>query len=141
MEGLISLLLFAGLFFLMMRFGCGARNAYGGNEGHGGHGPACRWRGEHGSGLRHARLCGRGLRQDVSGQVLSLLFENLPRQFDVDPRRYLSKAKEGYEPGHTRGKRLMALVDQKRALGMAVKGRQVGRRWSQLGERLQVHEG
>ena len=97
MEGLISLLLFAGLFFLMMRFGCGAHNAYGGNEGHGGHGPACRWRGEHGSGLRHARLCGRGLRQDVSGQVLSLLFENLPRQFDVDPRRYLNKALDWQE--------------------------------------------
>ncbi len=32
MEGLLSLLLFAGLFFLMMRFCCG------GHSGHGGHG-------------------------------------------------------------------------------------------------------
>lgn len=32
MDGLISLLAFAGLFFLMMRFGCGS------HVGHGGHG-------------------------------------------------------------------------------------------------------
>ncbi len=30
MEGLFSLLLFAGLFFLMMRFGCGSHIAHGG---------------------------------------------------------------------------------------------------------------
>lgn len=33
MEGLFSLLLFAGLFYLMMRFGCGAHMAH----GHSGH--------------------------------------------------------------------------------------------------------
>ena len=44
MEGLFSLLLFAGLFFLMMRFGCGAHIAHGGHghrhggqAGHDGH--------------------------------------------------------------------------------------------------------
>ena len=31
MDGLLSLLLFAGLFFLMMRFGCGAHMAHGGH--------------------------------------------------------------------------------------------------------------
>lgn len=31
MEGLFSLLLFAGLFFLMMRFGCGAHMVHGGH--------------------------------------------------------------------------------------------------------------
>jgi Cu+-exporting ATPase len=43
MEGLLSLLLFAGLFFLMMRFGCGSHIAHGGHghqhgehAGHGG---------------------------------------------------------------------------------------------------------
>jgi YHS domain-containing protein len=34
MEGLLSLLLFAGLFYFMMRFGCGAHMVH----GHGGHG-------------------------------------------------------------------------------------------------------
>ncbi|MBU3903929.1 MAG: hypothetical protein KKG03_05370 [Gammaproteobacteria bacterium] len=38
MEGLFSLLLFAGLFFLMMRFGCGSHMAHGGHDHqHGGH--------------------------------------------------------------------------------------------------------
>lgn len=32
MEGLLSLLLFGGLFFLMMRFGCGAHMMHGGHE-------------------------------------------------------------------------------------------------------------
>ena len=36
MEGLISLLLFAAIFFVMMRFGCGAHMA--GHGKHGGHG-------------------------------------------------------------------------------------------------------
>jgi exodeoxyribonuclease V alpha subunit len=38
--------------------------------------------------------------------------------------------------GITRGKRLVVLVGQKRALAIAVKGRQVQRRWSKLSERL-----
>jgi ATP-dependent exoDNAse (exonuclease V) alpha subunit len=36
----------------------------------------------------------------------------------------------------TRGKRLVVLVGQKRALAIAVKGQQVERRWSKLVERL-----
>lgn len=37
MDGLFSLLLFAGLFFLMMRFGCGAHVMHGGHgHQHGG---------------------------------------------------------------------------------------------------------
>lgn len=34
MDGLLTLLLFAGIFFFMMRWGCGAHAAH----GHGGHG-------------------------------------------------------------------------------------------------------
>lgn len=41
MEGLFSLLIFAGLFYLMMRFGCGSHIANGGHghrhDGHAGH--------------------------------------------------------------------------------------------------------
>ncbi|GAB5604806.1 heavy metal-binding domain-containing protein [Sideroxyarcus sp. TK5] len=41
MDGLLSLLLFAGLFFLMMRFGCGSHVGHGGHgHRHGGHGAA-----------------------------------------------------------------------------------------------------
>lgn len=37
MEGLLSLLIFAGLFFVMMRFGCGAHmmHGHGGSHDHG----------------------------------------------------------------------------------------------------------
>jgi exodeoxyribonuclease V alpha subunit len=38
--------------------------------------------------------------------------------------------------GITRGKRMVVLVGQKKAIGMAVKGRIEGRRWSKLGEWL-----
>jgi superfamily I DNA and RNA helicase len=38
--------------------------------------------------------------------------------------------------GITRGKRLVVLVGQKRALAIAVKGQQIERRWSKLQERL-----
>ena len=39
--------------------------------------------------------------------------------------------------GITRGRRLVILVGQKRALALAVKGQQTERRWSKLGEWLQ----
>jgi len=38
--------------------------------------------------------------------------------------------------GNTRGKRLVVLVGQKRALAIAVKGKRDERRWSKLRERL-----
>jgi len=43
--------------------------------------------------------------------------------------------------GITRGKTLVVLVGQKKALAMAVKGKQVERRWSKLKERLVAMNG
>ena len=40
--------------------------------------------------------------------------------------------------GVTRGKRLVALVRQKKAPAIAVKGKQIDRRWSKLKERLEM---
>ena len=40
MDGLLTLLLFAGFFFLMMRFGCGAHAMHGGHGAHHEHGSA-----------------------------------------------------------------------------------------------------
>ena len=34
MRGLLTLLLYAGFFYLMMRFGCGAHMVHGGHGGH-----------------------------------------------------------------------------------------------------------
>lgn len=38
MEGLVSLLIFVAVFYLMMRFGCGAHMVHGGHGKHGQHG-------------------------------------------------------------------------------------------------------
>ena len=43
--------------------------------------------------------------------------------------------------GVTRGKRLVVLVGQRKALAIAVKGAQIRRRWSKLGEWLATHVG
>jgi len=40
--------------------------------------------------------------------------------------------------GITRGKKMVIVVGQKKAIGMAVKGRVERRRWSKLGELLAV---
>ncbi len=42
--------------------------------------------------------------------------------------------------GITRGKRLVVLVGQRKAIGIAVRGRQTRRRWSKLGEWLNIHQ-
>ena len=76
MEGLVTLLLFAGLFYFMMRFGCGAHAVHGhGSGGHSGHGshqevpgavdPVCGMEAAPGQGYtkthagREYRLCSR----------------------------------------------------------------------------------
>ena len=51
-------------------------------------------------------------------------------------QHYLMLERRLVYTGLTRGKRLVVLVGQKRALAMAVKGGRGGRRWSKLGERL-----
>ena len=54
----------------------------------------------------------------------------------VSTQHYMMLKRNLIYTGITRGKKLVVLVGQKRALAMAVKGKQVGRRWSKLKERL-----
>ncbi|MGB4911855.1 MAG: ATP-dependent RecD-like DNA helicase [Candidatus Dechloromonas phosphoritropha] len=54
----------------------------------------------------------------------------------VSTQHYMMLKRNLIYTGITRGKKLAVLVGQKRALAMAVKGKQVGRRWSKLKERL-----
>jgi exodeoxyribonuclease V alpha subunit len=54
----------------------------------------------------------------------------------VSTQHYMMLKRNLIYTGITRGKRLVVLVGQKRALAMAVKGKQVERRWSKLKERL-----
>ena len=54
----------------------------------------------------------------------------------VSTQHYMMLKRNLIYTGITRGKTLVVLVGQKRALAMAVKGKQVERRWSKLKERL-----
>ena len=54
----------------------------------------------------------------------------------VSTQHYMMIKRNLIYTGITRGKRLVVLVGQKRALAIAVKGKQVERRWSKLKERL-----
>jgi exodeoxyribonuclease V alpha subunit len=54
----------------------------------------------------------------------------------VSTQHYMMLKRNLIYTGITRGRRLVVLVGQKRALAIAVKGKQVERRWSKLKERL-----
>ncbi len=90
MDGLFSLLLFAGLFFLMMRFGCGAHISHG--HQHGGHGAA--------GGGDTDPVCGMQVAADSGytkvhqGILYSFCSRNCLDKFDANPQQYLEKAKE-----------------------------------------------
>jgi len=54
----------------------------------------------------------------------------------ISTQHYMMLKRNLIYTGITRGKKLVVLVGQKRALAIAVKGKQVERRWSKLKERL-----
>ena len=90
MEGLGSLLLFAVLFFLMMRFGCGAHMMH----GHGGHSHS------HGDGKDRKHIdpvCNMEVEaeQGYGKMYQDTLYRFCSRscldKFDADPERYLNK--------------------------------------------------
>jgi exodeoxyribonuclease V alpha subunit len=54
----------------------------------------------------------------------------------ISTQHYMMLKRNLIYTGITRGKRLVVLVGQKRALAIAVKGKQLERRWSKLKERL-----
>jgi len=92
MEGLFSLLLFAGLFFLMMRFGCGAHVGHGGHSGHSGLGM--------GTGSSIDPVCGMEVSEDKGytkmhqGTLYRFCTKSCLDKFDADPQRYLEEGKE-----------------------------------------------
>ena len=59
----------------------------------------------------------------------------------ISTQHYMMLKRNLIYTGITRGKRLVVLVGQKRALAMAIKGKQVERRWSKLKERLSTTGG
>lgn len=94
MDGLISLLLFAGLFYFMMRFGCGAHMVHGGHGRHEVHeGP-----GSHDSAGTKARdpVCGmevasgEGYSEIYKGRTHRFCSRKCLDKFDANPDRYLA---------------------------------------------------
>jgi YHS domain-containing protein len=90
MRGLLSLLVYAALFYLMMRFGCGAHMVH----GHGSHASA----GEGGASAGSAKdpVCGmvvepeQGYTKNHDGRPLHFCSRNCLDKFEAEPQRYLS---------------------------------------------------
>jgi len=92
MRGLLTLLLYAGLFYLMMRFGCGAHMVHGhGNHGHEGHGGS-RPR----DGSTKDPVCGmmvepgQGYTKNHEGRVLHFCSRKCLDSFEAEPQRYVA---------------------------------------------------
>ena len=92
MDGLLSFLLFAGLFYFMMRFGCGAHLVHGGHGNHRGHGS------------RGVKLvdpvCGmevdtdKGYGKMHEGQLYRFCTRSCLDKFEADSERYLDPPTE-----------------------------------------------
>ena len=91
MEGLFSFLLFAGFFYFMMRFGCGAHMVH----GHGGHGEHPH-RSENAVGSAIDPVCGmsvvadQGYTKTHQGRQYRFCSRACLDKFEATPERYLA---------------------------------------------------
>lgn len=99
MEGLLGLLVFGVLFFLMMRFGCGAHMMHGGGHEHGGgHGG----RGTEGGGKDP--VCGMqadadsGFTKIHAGSRYWFCSKDCLDKFEAEPAKYLAATAHGGQP-------------------------------------------
>jgi YHS domain-containing protein len=92
MSGWLTFLIFAALFYLMMRFGCGAHMVHGGHgggehEGHGGHAAQ--------EGSTKDPVCGmtvgpgQGYAKNHGGRFLHFCSRKCLDKFEAEPQRYL----------------------------------------------------
>ena len=90
MDRLLSFLLFAALFYLMMRYGCGAHmvhGRHGKHEGHGGGGP---------EESHKDPVCGmavgpgQGYSKNYQGRELHFCSKQCLDKFDSQPERYVA---------------------------------------------------
>jgi len=92
-EGLIWLLVIAGLFYFMMRFGCGAHMVHGGHGGHGGHDeadaagkdPVCGMPVEAGTGYTKAH----------AGARYWFCSRSCLEKFEAEPQKYVGGGAQG----------------------------------------------
>lgn len=87
MEGLFSILFYIGLFYVMMRFGCGAHMGHGNKRGHKEH--------DNGTVKRTDPVCGmevdveQGYGLMCEKQLYRFCSRNCLDKFEGDPGRYL----------------------------------------------------
>lgn len=91
MDGLLSLLIFAVFFYVMMRFGCGAHRVHGNQKGHQ----------SKGTSDKHVDpVCGmdvdptEGYGKMQAGTLYRFCSRECLETFDVEPSRYTSKQPE-----------------------------------------------
>ena len=96
MDGLISLLLFAGFFYLMMRFGCGAHMVHGKHGNHGGNAK------EESDAVKHIDpVCGMEVDAELGygkmhkGQLYRFCSRSCLDQFETYPGQYLNPPELG----------------------------------------------
>ena len=94
MEGLLTFLVFGGLFFLMMRYGCGAHMAHGGHGGHAGHDSHAA-----NEAISHTDpVCGmdvdmtQGYGKMYEGQLYRFCSRKCLDRFEENPEKYLNQA-------------------------------------------------
>jgi len=112
MSGLVTFLLFAGFFYLMMRFGCGSHMVHGNHGGHGDHGcdGGAGDQQSHEIGMTKDPVCGmevepgQGYAKVHSGTEYHFCSRQCLEKFDADPQRYMSQiAAMSQIPAHTMG--------------------------------------
>lgn len=92
MRGLLTLLLYAAFFYLMMRFGCGAHMVH----GHGGHDHERHGAGGSGEGSSKDPVCGmtvepgQGYTKSYQGRVLHFCSRKCLDSFEAEPQRYMA---------------------------------------------------
>ncbi len=104
MSGLLSLLLFAAFFYLIMRFGCGSHMVHG-HGGHGGNGDHEMHAGHDVAGMKAKDpVCGmevapgQGYTEIHEGREYRFCSRKCLDQFDAEPQRYaLAEPQHGVE--------------------------------------------
>lgn len=92
MQGLLSLLMFAGFFYFMMRFGCGAHMVHG-HGGHAGHNRGAEPGSDTDPVCGMPVAAGRGYTKVQDGRPYRFCSRTCLDKFDASPAQYLTRAR------------------------------------------------
>lgn len=98
MDDWLSFIIFAGIFYVMMRYGCGAHMIHGHHGGHGKH----KHKHNHSDDVKHIDpVCGmdvdidKGYGKMHEGTLYRFCSRNCLDKFDSEPGKYLEKSGNG----------------------------------------------